>query len=260
MRRNIDDILREWSFDAKPGEIQARKLRTQKGRSVIQIRVELGLLQLEVDGRPDGHRPHGFDTYLEYLKHLRASAVVDEKSDPWTLELDHCEEVDREFVQYYHRRVALLALRDYEQACRDASHTLSLMDFITANCQDADYVSSHERLRGLVLFHRTQAQAAVLLEQHRYEEAVDSVRQGIEELRVHQGYWSEEFDGNDQAEQPLIDQLEHLEAELRSSFSVSKTLREQLDEAIASEDYEHAAILRDQIRRQDGWSSSSELR
>ena len=46
----------------------------------------------------------------------------------------------------------------------------------------------------------------------------------------------------------MIEQLRILEQEIRKNFAVEKTLREQLDEAVAREDYEHAARLRDQIR------------
>ena len=54
-RQNIDRILREWEFD--PGEISVRLIEAGDGREVLQMRVELGLLQLEVDRRPDGRRP-----------------------------------------------------------------------------------------------------------------------------------------------------------------------------------------------------------
>ena len=50
--------------------------------------------------------------------------------------------------------------------------------------------------------------------------------------------------------QSLIEQLRVLEQEIRKNFAVEKTLREQLDEAVAREDYEQAARLRDQIRAQ----------
>ena len=41
-----------------------------------------------------------------------------------------CAESDREFIQFYHRRVAWLALRRHDQAIQDADHTLALMDFV----------------------------------------------------------------------------------------------------------------------------------
>ena len=54
-RNDIDRILQQWAFE--PGEISARIIRAADGREVLQMRVELGVLQLETKGRPDGQRP-----------------------------------------------------------------------------------------------------------------------------------------------------------------------------------------------------------
>src|SRR4051812_18189885 len=67
MRRDIDDALHGWPYDPEPGEVVARKLRARDGREILQIRIELGLIQMEVEGRPDGARPHEHETYLDYL-------------------------------------------------------------------------------------------------------------------------------------------------------------------------------------------------
>ena len=56
-----------------PASILAREVRARDGRKVLQVRIELGVLQLEVGGRPDGLRPHGFVTYLDYLRHSAAN-------------------------------------------------------------------------------------------------------------------------------------------------------------------------------------------
>ena len=45
-----------------------RLVTARDGRSVVQVRLDLGILQLEIEGRPDGQRPHGFATYYEYLR------------------------------------------------------------------------------------------------------------------------------------------------------------------------------------------------
>ncbi len=137
----------------------------------------------------------------------------------------------------------------YDRALRDADHTLALMDFVAEHGIDEAYIASHERFRGLVLFHRQQAAAAMALERRRPDEAIDIVREAINQIDRHHQEW---FDGADIEESPnqtLIEQLQVLEHEIRKNFSVSKTLREQLDDAVAREDYERAARLRDQIRR-----------
>ena len=73
MRRDLDDVIQGWPYDPEPGEHLAREVRARDGRMVLQVRIELGVLQLEVGGRPDGLRPHGFMTYLDYLRHHAAS-------------------------------------------------------------------------------------------------------------------------------------------------------------------------------------------
>lgn len=250
MRRDIDEVIQGWPFDPSPGEVVAREVRARDGRTVLQIRIELGVLQLEVEGRPDGTKPHGFSTYLDYLRYRAAGRGQSKHAHnaPWTMQPEHCVEADREFVQYYHRRVAWLSLQRYDKALADADHTLGLMDFVARHGTDPEYIASHERFRGLVLFHRTQAAAATALERRRPEEAIDAIRDGVERLASHQKGWAEENESTETPNDPLIEQLRMLEVEIRKNFAVAKTLREQLDEAVEHEDYERAARLRDQIR------------
>jgi hypothetical protein len=164
------------------------------------------------------------------------------------MQAEHRAEADREFVQFYHRRVGWLALHRFDRALRDADHTLALMDFVARHGGDDDYIISHERLRGLVLFHRTQAAAALALERHRPDEAIEAIQDGLDRLARHLRQWQEEHDDDEVPDPALIEQLGHLEDEIRRHFAVEKTLREQLDEAVAREDYERAARLRDQIK------------
>jgi len=247
MRRDIDDALQGWPFDSNADGVIAREVRARDGRNVLQIRIELGLLQLEVEGRPDGVRPHSFATYLDYLRH-RSTTRISGGKGPWTMSAEHCAEADREFAQFYHRRVAWLTLQRYDKALQDADHSLALMDFVRKFASDTDYIASHERYRGLVLFHRTQAAAALALERRKPEEAIDAVREGMDRLVDHQAAVATESD--DTPNDALIEQLRILEREIRKNFAVEKTLREQLDEAVADEDYELAARLRDQIKAQ----------
>jgi hypothetical protein len=252
MRRDLDDVIQGWPYDPEPGEVLAREVRARDGRTVLQIRIELGVLQLEVGGRPDGLRPHGFATYLDYLRHSAAGRgqAPGGKAPPWMMTAHQCSEADREFIQFYHRRVAWLALRRYDKAILDADHTLALMDFIHRHGLEDEYIASHEQFRGPVLFHRTQAATALALERRRPEEGLDPQRAGGEQKKAHQRTWWDEHDAAESPNPALIETLRGIEQEIRKNFSVEKTLREQLDEAVAREDYEQAARLRDRIRDQ----------
>jgi hypothetical protein len=253
MRRDIDESIQGWPYDPEPGEVVAREVRARDGRMVLQIRIELGIMQLEIEGRPDGVRPHNFASYLDFLRHRAAARGLSPggKAPSWKMEEIHCAEADREFVQFYHRRVAWLSLQRYDRALKDAEHTLGLMDFVARHAPTPEYITTHERFRGLVLFHRTQAMAALALERRKPEEAIESVHEGIARLTSHSEEWSRQSDGEDSVNEPMIEQLKVLETEIRKNFAVAKTLKEQLDEAVASEDYERAARIRDLIRLRD---------
>jgi hypothetical protein len=252
IRRDLDDIIQGWPCDPEPGEVLAREVRARDGRMVLQIRIELGVLQLEVGGRPDGLRPHGFTTYFEYLQHSAAGRgpAPGKKTASWTMSAQQCIDADREFIQFYHRRIAWLALRRYDRTIQDADHTLALMDFVRSHATEEDYIASHEQFRGPVIFHRTQAATALALERQRPDEAIDAVRDGVDRLTSHQRAWWDQHDPTESPNNTFIAELRDLESEIRKKFSVAKTLREQLDEAIASEDYELAARIRDQIQAQ----------
>ena len=56
MRRDLDDVIQGWPYDPEPGETWPRGPRPRRPDGV-QMRIELGVLQLEVAGRPDGHKP-----------------------------------------------------------------------------------------------------------------------------------------------------------------------------------------------------------
>jgi hypothetical protein len=238
-RKDIDSILRNWPFE--PGEVMARLVRASDGRQVLQMRVDMGILQLEVDKRPDGSRPHGAETYFDYLL---AEAI--HQGDDFQLSPEQCTEADREFVQFYHRRICWLALKEYRRAVRDADHSLAFMDFVKRHSPDEEWTLSHEQYRPFVLFHRVQAAALAALEEHGPEEAIAEVNEGLR--RFHEMF--EEYEISERFESDeLVGRLMDLKEALRDHYALGKTLDEQLAEAVAAEDYELAAKLRDEMAR-----------
>ncbi|MBX3414765.1 MAG: UvrB/UvrC motif-containing protein [Pirellulales bacterium] len=236
-RQDIDHVLRDWPHE--PGEISVRLVEAHDGREVLQMRVELGVMQLETTHRPDGQRPGGAETYFDYLL-----ALAIHEGDGFTLTEEQCNEVDRELVQFYHRRICWLALREYEHAVRDADHNLAFMDFVRS-CSPADeWTESHEQYRPFILFHRTQAAALAELEERGPEPAIETLNTGLDRLR--------EIYADADAEEPfeedeMVARLVELRESLRDQYNVGQTLSERLADAISREQYELAAQLRDQI-------------
>lgn len=241
MRQDIDDALKGWQH--KPNTLQSRVIRTRDGRDVLQMRLDLGVLQMELVDRPDGHRPEGFATYYDYLQSKSKAAELAAKT--FVINSEQANECDREFMQFYQRRICWLALGEFGRAVSDADHTLAFMDFLREHSPSEEFTQAHEQYRAFVLFHRTQAEAAALAEDEDAPGAVDAVQKGAETIReiLAEHAEEEELDGH-----PMLAQLAHLERELRQKLGVEHTLQEQLDQAVAREDYEAAARLRDRIR------------
>lgn len=180
------------------------------------------------------------------MAYLQEQARLAQKTEATlVLNEEQCQEADREFLQYYHRRICWLALRNYSRAMADADHTLALMDFVKGHSPSDEYLQAHEQYRGFVIFQRTQAAAALQVENSRPEGAVDEIRAGLERLRV---YFAA-FDMEEEMEEDgMVQHLRKVERSLRDEYKIQATLQEQLQQAIADEDYEKAARLRDAMK------------
>ena len=63
----------------------------RRGRGKVQLRVDLGILQMEMNGRPDGHRPEGFESWLDYYEYLQqAHDETHPDSAPFLLSEEDC--------------------------------------------------------------------------------------------------------------------------------------------------------------------------
>lgn len=269
--KDITSILEDW--EAQPsGGVAARIIRGDDGNEMLQLRLDLGLLQMKLDGRPDGTEPRGKPSLLEYYQFLETNS-----RRPLELDEDDWSALDAELMQYYHRRVGLLATASqaqarhdeeqaiayYRRAARDADHNLAIMDFIRAYADDEEYVAGHEQYRSLLVCHKTLAISQAEALSGRPNEAIDAVNNGIQSLETLLAEARDEEEDDEDADladdemlTSSIRALRRLNRELRRQYGVNRTLREQLDEAIDREDYEEAARLRDQIRQVN--SSGSE--
>ena len=235
--RDIDTLLKNWDF--QPGEVNARLVKARNGREVVQMRVDMGLLQMETDLRPDGLRPNGAETYYDYL----VSEVIREGGS-FRLSKEQCSEADREFVQYYHRRLCWLSLREYRRAAKDADHSLAFMDFVREHSPDEEWTLSHEQYRPFVLFHRVQAASLAALQESGPEAAISEINRGLGQFRDLFARYDavEQYD-----EDELVKRLLEMRESVRQRYEVGRTLDEQLAEAIQAENYELAATIRDKM-------------
>ncbi len=240
IHHDLDDILQDWPY--QPRTVSARLVRAADGREVLQMRVDMGVLQMETSGRPDGAKPEGADTYLDLL--LREAFHW---GDRIALSDEQLEQIDREFSQFYHRRICWLAVREFERAVADADHTLSLMALLERCETDERWKREQVQQRGLVLFHRTQAAALAHLQKEGAEAAIEEINRGLESI--------ENRGDPEEGESPpskMVGQLRELQDWVRGQYQLDRTLAEQLAEAVAAEEFERAAKLRDALARRDG--------
>ncbi len=120
MSNDLSHILNEWRF--QPDEVLVRIVPGDDGRGKVQLRVDLGILQMEMNGRPDGHRPEGFESWLEFYEHRQqAHDEIHPDSAPFQLGEDDCIRLWRESVQYYHRYLSFWHLDLYELCASDTA-------------------------------------------------------------------------------------------------------------------------------------------
>ena len=112
---DISHLLDQWDY--QPGQVVVRRFKAKDGREKIQLRVDLGLLQMNAEGRPDGKRPFGQPSLFEYYrarlhKYVAAHAGSDEG---FKLKPEDCARLQLEALQYHHRYICLLQLEDHSR-------------------------------------------------------------------------------------------------------------------------------------------------
>ena len=213
----------------------------------IQIRVDLGLMQLEWTDRPDGSRPHNSRSILSFFQNKLREAVGKGGTRRFSLSREDCWALSREAMQYYWRRISFFELREYERAEKDAEHNLGILDMCKQYAEHDEDRQISDQYRVFVTTHRIQARVLHLLEEKKHEEALREIRRGIgeiEELLEAQGE-----PGPDECEE--LQFLRNWEKEVEGNRPLSR--REKLDAdlraAVQEEKFELAASLRDKLRR-----------
>ena len=248
MSLDITRILQGWPFE--PGQVTARRIRGDDNRELIQLRLDLGLIQMEITGRPDGQRPHGFESLLEHHEQqLERYREQHGGEAGFQLYERDCEMLRAEAVMYYHRYLAEFVLEDYESVERDTRRNLRVMDFCLAHAADAGDRHALEQFRPYVIMMCTRSRAHIELGHNRPKAALAAIQRGIREIEAFlERYAPSEQAAANSAELAVLHALAK-EAEARIPVDPVRQLRTALDQAIQEERYEDAAALRDQLRK-----------
>ena len=248
MNFDISQILDQWDY--QPGQVVVRKFRAKDGTEKIQLRVDLGLLQMNAQGRPDGKHPFGRESLLEhYVGQLEKHRAAHEGSDQgFQLKPEDCSKLQQEASQYHHRYICLFQLGDFEMVVRDTERNLQVFDFVAKYALSDELSWSLQQFRPQLMLMRVRAKGALALKEDKFDEALGLIENGIEELRQ----FFREHGRNDLMEQSgEIQSLETWlqEVQTKRPLTEREMLESALDEAIRNEDFEKAAQVRDALRK-----------
>ena len=275
MDPDLTELLEGWPYE--PGRINVRLIQLPSGEQRIQVRLDLGVLQLHQDGRPDGQMPEGHESLLDLIESQieaamgpsprggegepdlgpRADGVEDghgplppprreEAEGEPRLNRQQVAMLRDEAVQYYHRYLALLALEDFERVVRDTTRNLRVLDLIEKYAESEEDRESVGPTRAHVTMMRARALASLALRDNEPKAAIAAIDEGIEALRRHFSTigHTELFERSTE-----VQVLQGMKQALMPKLPVSQKaeLRKRLDDAVSSENYRLAAILRDEL-------------
>ena len=261
---DIDPILRDWPY--LPDEITVRVIEGEDGQRKIQLRLDLGMLQMEFDGRPDGRRIHDDDSWFEYhQRRQRDHDAANPDGAPYLLEPEDCAELLREGVQYYHRYICFWHLGHYELCARDTERNLRLFAFVRGHARHDRDKLRFDQWRPYVTMMHARAVATPLVELEQWDAAAGVLDAGIRGIER----FLEEYNQVEQA--PQVGELtflrrwkEEITAKIKGQDQPAAEaaallaptpadraadLRAQIESAVAEERYEDAAMLRDELKR-----------
>ncbi|MFN0012721.1 MAG: hypothetical protein ACKVS8_13875 [Phycisphaerales bacterium] len=246
MSLDLSSMLRDWPYE--PGKINVRLIPGDDGDDRVQMRLDLGVLQMRVDGRPDGQRPRGYESLLEYHE-ARIDELQREQGNVsgFVISADDCRELREEAVQYYHRYMALLVLDDYDGVVRDTSRNLRVLDLCAVHAETESDRQALEPFRAYITMMRARALASQALKDNEPKAAILALDEGLEALRRHYTQAGEEASFDSSSEVQLLKGMrESLVPKL--PLSQKAELKKRLQDALMAENYELAAILRDELK------------
>lgn len=261
MTTDLTRLLNEWAYE--PGQVNVRLVQAEDGRTVVQMRVDLGVLQMELEGRPDGRTVEGRESLLEYYEEMAQEAEAgheepevegDEEGESEgegavvRLDSEACRALREEAAQYYHRFVSLLVLEEYERVVEDTTRNLRVAELCGSLAENEEDQAALEPFRPYLLMIRARALASLAIDDDEPKAAVVALDEALDEIgRICEARGKpEEFESLDEV-RLIRGMREALTPKL--PVSAKEELRRRLDEAVAKENYELAAILRDELRQ-----------
>ncbi|MCH7790821.1 MAG: hypothetical protein IID31_00870 [Planctomycetes bacterium] len=243
MNGDLSDLLREWPYE--PGRLNVRLIQGKDGRPCVQVRLDLGIVQMECEGRPDGEQPHGFRSLLEYFE-----SEIDEADpnddQPVRLSVEDCRQLHEESMQYHHRYIAFLVLENFDAVVRDTTRNLRVIDLISERAESDSDRERFERFRPYLTMMRARALAGQAMRDEEPKAAMLAIDDALESLRQ---YFVKQGESTGFESSSEVEALQSIRQSLVPQLPVSQRseLVKRLADAVERENYELAAILQKEL-------------
>ena len=243
--KDITSVLRGWDYE--PGTINVRKINGTDGIPKLQMRLDLGLLQMEMSGRPDGVRPHGHESLLDYFENLLSAHRERTGADEgFQLSSTQCQSLREEAVMYYHRYLSLFVLEEFPGVVRDTARNLRLLDLCGQFAVDEQDQLILEQYRPYITMMNSRAQASIHYKEKRYREAMRAIDGGLAQIKEFFARFGQE---EAYAESNEVRVLKRFARKIRRELPINPMdrLKRKLERAVKDENYEQAAQIRDKM-------------
>ncbi len=238
---DLTELLNAWKFDP---EHNVRTTTASDGRTVIQVRLPLGIEQYEIEGRPDGARPKGHETVLASIEvRLREHIITVGSDHSFVITPEEVEELQAEGILFYYRYILLFQLDRFSEVIRDTEHNLSLCDMLERYCPRPEERDSVLQYRPFIIRLHAAAQAGAIRAGDRSGDANELLKAAINQIESLPEVESPVFQLEQHRSISYLQELLHNDP--------PDELKSALEEAVQQEDYERAAILRDQLQARD---------
>jgi len=243
--KDISQVLKGWDYES--GTINVRKIDGGDGSCKLQMRLDLGLLQMEVDGRPDGSRPHGCESLLDYFERLLVEHTQRNGTQlGFHLDPEQCQSLRDEAVMYYHRYLSLFVLGEFPGVVRDTRRNLRVLDLCGKFATDEQDRLFLEQYRPYLIMMNARSQASIQCDAGKFPAALQTIDAGLESIREFFARFGQE---ESFAQSNEVKILKRFALDIRRKLPPDplRKLQARLDRAIREERYEDAARLRDAL-------------
>lgn len=250
-----------------------------QGEQKVQVRVDLGILQMNADGRPDGEQPFGYPSLLEYFED-KAEGIDDPReggprgpnsrgmresegelegaegassgesagaAENLELSSEDCRSLREEAAQFYQRYVACLALEEFDRVVRDTTRNLRVLDLCSKYAVEDQDKQVLEQFRPYIIMVRARALASQAIKENELKAGVLALDEALEGIKKS---YEQTGRGKQYEKSEEVRMLRSMREALMPKLPISQKeeLKQRLQRALDTENYELAAILRDELK------------